>query len=201
MRLLLVCTGNLCRSPLAERLATAWAADALAGSPEAAEVSVVSAGLDAVEDRDMDPEAAAALTALGGDPAGFRSRALTAELAAEADLVLTMTRDQRRSVLEVNPRGLRRTFTLLEATDLLNRADLGGVFLSPVRTRAVDLALRLDAARADRTSGSGDDIADPIGRRPEVHTTTARTIEVALRPLADVLFTSVRTHLPALVPA
>ena len=63
----------MCRSPIAERLAAAWAREALAHSPEAADVHVASAGLAAVDGRPLDPASAEALTALGGDPAGFRS--------------------------------------------------------------------------------------------------------------------------------
>ena len=149
----------------------------------------------------MDAAAAAALDALDGEPTGFVSHVLTPGLAAGADLVLTMTRDHRRSVLELNPRGLRRTFTLLEAADLLDRGRCDGVKLAPVSTRAVDLALRLHGARAGRSRDGSDDITDPIGRRRDVHLRTAQTIAGAVRPLADVLFSSVRTQLPALTPA
>ena len=45
----------------------------------------------------------------------LRKAATLADAAATADLVLTMTREHRRAVLELDPRGLRRTFTLPEA--------------------------------------------------------------------------------------
>ena len=197
MRILFVCTGNVCRSPLAERLATTWARGKLAHSPEAEMVRIESAGLSAVAGRPMDPDAAAALVELGGDPAGFESREFTRELAEDADLVLTMTRDQRRAVLEATPRGLRRTFTLTEAADLLQRADLTGLPLLPLTARARELGRRLDAARAGRPTADSDDIADPIGQPAAVHQEVAGLVAAAVRPLADVLFTSVRIKLPA----
>lgn len=76
VRLLFVCTGNLCRSAVAERLTLARAARSLAGSPELARVEVVSAGVHAEDGARMDPLSARALQALGGDPAGFASRRL-----------------------------------------------------------------------------------------------------------------------------
>jgi protein-tyrosine phosphatase len=197
VRILFVCTGNVCRSPVAERLAVTWARKSLARSPEADAVQIDSAGLSAVAGRPMDPDTAAALVELGGDAAGFRSREFTAELAADADLVLTMTRDQRRTVLEANPRGLRRTFTLTEAAALMQRADVTGLSLLPLTARARELGRRLDAARAGRPTADSDDIPDPIGQQPAVHQEVAGLVAAALRPLADVLFTSVRVQLPA----
>jgi len=197
VRILLVCTGNVCRSAVAERLATTWAQESLAHSPEGDAVRIDSAGLSAVAGRPIDPHAAAALVALGGDPAGLRSREFTPELAADADLVLTMTRDQRRTVLESTPRGLRRTFTLTEAADLLQRADLTGLALLPLTARARELGHRLDAARSGRPTAHSDDITDPMGQRPAVHQEVAELVATALRPLADILFSSVRARLPA----
>ena len=55
----------------------------------------------------------------------------------------------------------------------------------------------MDASRAPRRSTELDDIADPFGRRASVHREVADTIAGALRPLADVLFASVRTRLAA----
>ena len=66
----------------------------------------------------MDPTAAMVLTQLGGDPDGFVARRLTPAIAADADLVLTMTAAHRDAVLTLAPRQMRRTFTLLEASGL-----------------------------------------------------------------------------------
>jgi hypothetical protein len=60
---------------------------------------------------------------------------------------------------------------------------------------------RLDAVRAYRSPADTDDIADPIGQRPAVHEEVAGTIAASLRPLAEVLFTSVRDQPVLRVPA
>jgi protein-tyrosine phosphatase len=189
VRLLFVCTGNLCRSPVAERLTQAWLGKILDG--QAAAVQVSSAGLDARDGEPMDPRSADALVRLGGDPSGFAARRFTAAMAEDADLVLTMTRQQRRSVLAATPRGLRRTFTLLEAADLIDRADLSGLERDhALRERARVLAGRLDAARAFRAASPADDIPDPIGRPERVHRTVAGIIADALKPLVTTLVPS-----------
>jgi protein-tyrosine phosphatase len=186
MHVLFVCTGNLCRSPIAERLATKWLQQE-DGRLRRTDVRVSSAGLRAAGGEPMDPRSAAALVGLGGDPSDFRSQRLTAELAADADLVLTMTRKHLRSFLVMAPRGLRRTFTLNEAAELLKSADLSELDRTPVDERARHLGLRLDAQRAWRPSSGSDDIEDPIGRRTSVHQQVAQTIATALGPLIDVL--------------
>lgn len=142
----------------------------------------------------MDPHSAEALLQLGGDPAGFRSQILDRELLADADLVLTMTRKQRDEALRLAPRGLRRTFTLTEAADLLQQVDVTGLRLLPLTQRARELGRRLDAARARRFTTDADDVADPISQRKAEHDAVASTIATALRPLAEVLFLSVRSH-------
>ena len=201
MQVLFVCTGNLCRSPVAERLAAAWAREALGDSPELAQVELLSAGVAAEVGQPITASSARVLRQLGGDPEGFGSRPLTAELADSADLVLTMTREHRRDVLKLAPRGLRRTFTLTEAADLVTRADLRGLRTMPLTPRARELGRRLDAVRAYRSPAASDDITDPIRQRPAVHEEAARTIAAALRPLADILFTSVRDQPALRVPA
>ena len=191
MHILFVCTGNLCRSPVAERLARTWASRSLRNSPEHPDIQISSAGLEARSGMEMDPRSAKALVDLGGDPAGFHSRTFVRSMAERADLVFTMTRRQRRDVLEMTPRGLRRTFTVAEAAALLDRADLSGFDVLPLAERARELGMRLDAARSRRATRATDDIFDPIGRAPAVHRDVAATIAGALRPLADILFISV----------
>lgn len=188
MRLLFVCTGNICRSPLAERLAVAWADQKLGAA--AANVRIASAGTEALDGRSMDKRSAAALESLGGDPAGFRARTIVRDMAIHADLVLTMTRKQRRTVLADAPRALRHTFTLPEAADLLRTADLRGITDLPVHQRAGELAVRLNTARAYRMSLEADDVNDPIGHSSSVHKEVGTRIARKLRPLADVLFAS-----------
>jgi protein-tyrosine phosphatase len=190
MRVLFVCTGNICRSPLAERLLRAWAAQELAAA--AALVRADSAGTAATDGQPMDEYSAQALRELGGDPDGARARRLVPGATADADLVLTMTRRQRRSILHTDPRSLRRVFTLPEAAGLLALADPTGIDLVPLADRAAELAVRLDAARSHRPGGSEDDVRDPIGRSLEVHREVAARIAGTLRPLADVLFAPAR---------
>jgi protein-tyrosine phosphatase len=142
----------------------------------------------------MDAGSAAAVSRYGVHADGFRSRRFVPRMADEADLVLTMTRDQRRAVLGGTPRGLRRTFTLREAADLLLRADLVGLRELPPRNRARHLAARLDAARVVGHPAAHDDIVDPIGQEASVHRQVAEAIATALRPLVDAL-TGVRPGL------
>jgi protein-tyrosine phosphatase len=186
MRLLFVCTGNVCRSPLAAGLAAAWAAPTHGHSGTS--VQVLSAGVAAWAGEPMDPHSAAALERLGGHPATGGAVRFVPESAEAADLVLTMTRHQRRAVLEQTPGLLRRTFTLVEAADLLHGADLRGLEFLPAAQRARELGLRLDARRAYRPGTDADDVIDPIGHRAPVHDSVAETIAEALRPLAAVLF-------------
>lgn len=175
---LLVCTGNICRSALAERLGRAYLDDVLA--EKAAAIRLISAGTQAVVGSAMHPDTALVLRGLGGEPLGFRAQQLVASTAAEADLTLTMTRAHRRKVLELAPRALARTFTLREAADLLalvsDVADGGG---SPaVRARA--LVKEMAAVRGRRTGGESDDVRDPIGLPVEVHAETGEVIAGAL---------------------
>lgn len=77
MRILFVCTGNLFRSPIAERLAATWARESLVSSPGPTGVEMTSAGTAATDGRPMASASAQALERLGGTSEGFRSRALT----------------------------------------------------------------------------------------------------------------------------
>jgi protein-tyrosine phosphatase len=191
VRILFICTGNMCRSPLAERLTSAWAEHMLGA--EATAVHVRSVGTDAVEGREMDRRSARALAELGGSAAGFTSRTLGPGETEDADLVLTMTRRHRHNVLKEAPRALRRTFTLPEAAALLRLVDTTGLEGLPLDGRALGLASLLDGARRVRPASAQDDVSDPIGRPYRVHQDVAAHISESLVPLADVLFRLPRT--------
>lgn len=84
-RLLFVCTGNTCRSPMAEAIARS-----VAGRRGWSSVAVASAGTGAVAgDRASDGALVVTMEA-GQDLSGHRAQPLSAALVAEADLILTM---------------------------------------------------------------------------------------------------------------
>lgn len=76
------------------------------------------AGIRAVIGHPIQHEAAAVIERLGGDASDFAARQLTAKIANDADLVITMTKAHRDAVLELAPRRLRKTF-ILSAASLL----------------------------------------------------------------------------------
>ncbi len=92
---LFVCTGNTCRSPLAEGLCRKLLADRLACRPEELPEKgfiVQSAGLSAMMGGRAADEAVAVARQYGADLSSHVSQPLTAECLAHADFVLTMTR-------------------------------------------------------------------------------------------------------------
>ncbi|WP_167762176.1 hypothetical protein [Blastococcus sp. CT_GayMR20] len=188
MRVLFVCTGNMCRSPLAERILRARVTDTL-GPELAATVSVASAGLETRPDLPMDRHTAKILTRAGLDSEGFRTRTFDRTLAEESDLVLAMTCRHRTTALALAPRTMRRTFTLIEASDLVRQADLTGLDQVPLAHRGAELATRLQDCRARRPVNKLDDVPDPIGRSMRIHKDVARRVTAALQPIADALLT------------
>lgn len=167
MHVLFICTGNICRSPTAERLALAYAVER--GIPG---FSASSAGTRAVISRAMHDEAALVLEHLGGDATGFSARQLNARIASDADLVLTMTRRHRDDVLEVAPQKLARTFTLREASRLATE-------------RGASSISQLPLMRSELTADKDIDIADPIGQSAEVFSAVGRQIAALLPPVME----------------
>lgn len=103
--LLLVCVGNICRSPTAEILAR----HALQGRDG---VQVASAGLHALAGHAIDPMAAALLRERGHDPLIHRARQATASLLGDADLILVMERAHVAQIAREWPQVSGKTFLL-----------------------------------------------------------------------------------------
>ncbi|MDZ7852540.1 MAG: low molecular weight protein-tyrosine-phosphatase [Halomonas sp.] len=101
-RILVVCTGNICRSPVAEAM--------LRQALPAKELS--SAGLGALVGQGVEPTARELAEAEGLEVAGHSARQLTREMIAQADLVLVMSDGQRRAVGELAPEALGKTLPL-----------------------------------------------------------------------------------------
>jgi protein-tyrosine phosphatase len=112
--ILVVCTGNICRSPLAEQLLIAQL------SALGLNLLVRSAGTSAHAGATMPPQAAAVSRRYGGRPEHHHANSLTADLVADADLVLTATRDHSHAVVQLHPRAVRFTYTLAQFARLID---------------------------------------------------------------------------------
>lgn len=184
---LTVCLGNICRSPLVERLLHKRFEEAGLDSAYV----VGSAGLIAREGLAMQWDASNELTALGGDGRSFRSRPFAGPMALDAGLVLTATTDIRRRLLQKAPGALRRTFTVREFACLASTADLA-LLGSPA-----DLVA--DASRRRGTVvGQPLDVPDPMGESPEVHAASAKLSAEAVDRIAAALI-AVHPQLPGKV--
>lgn len=103
-RLLIVCVGNICRSPMAEAI--------LAHRLATRGVKVESAGIAALVGHPADPVAQALLRQRGLDLSAHRARQLTPELARGFDLVLVMEAGQQRAVEALEPTARGRVHRL-----------------------------------------------------------------------------------------
>jgi protein-tyrosine phosphatase len=191
-----VCMGNICRSPMAERLLAVAVGQAAKVEPDQADGLVHShsagtGGWHAGEQ--MHPSAARQVQARGGNPAAFTARRLRSDHLDAADLVLVATADQQLYVTALRPDAGPRTFVLGELGRLLRLVDLAA--LPPaeptpeaVYARGVALVAALDAARGGAAPLPSDDLDDPWGRGEKTFARVADEIEDVVRPLAAALF-------------
>lgn len=193
LTILTVCTGNICRSPLAEVL--------LRQRLEPLGVRVHSAGTHALDGHGM-PEEALELATLGGaDPAiaaAHRARYLVEPYITGADLVLTMAREHRSTVVKMVPGVLRRTFTLREFARLA----------STLSTDEVQDAARGDGALRDRFAAvlravgdqrgltparpEDDDVIDPYRRSRETYALSGAQLTPALTEVERIVRAALR---------
>lgn len=153
---LVLCTANICRSPVAEaHLRSQLGPDT--------DVTVSSAGLRA---RTGEPVWPAMAEAAGVPLAGSTARQVDPDLLRRADLVLTMTRAQRAAAVDLAPATVRRTFTLREFADLALLAswEPGPLAATSPGRRLAGLTAAAPRFRARRVAGVHDDIEDPYGR-------------------------------------
>ncbi|PXA69988.1 low molecular weight phosphatase family protein [Cryobacterium arcticum] len=199
--MLVVCTGNICRSPMAEQLLRARLVEL--GIP--AEVS--SAGSRAMVGDAMTPEAAAVSRRHGGGDGAHVAQQLTEQLVSSADLVLTASREHRSAVVGLHPRAARYSYTLNQFARLLepldNEADGADGSLtgndaqaaSPMRLRA--LVTEVAATRGfspPPAHPADDDIEDPYRRPAEVYDRVGDLVDNAVTTIADAFAAAIRRN-------
>ena len=194
-RVLLVCSGNVCRSPLAERVLRARLRAAL--GPAAAGFRITSAGTRAMVGEPMDARAAAVARSLGAEPDGFAARSVTAEDVAGADLVLAAAREHRAAAVRLHPAGHRYAFTVREFARLAAALPVvpGTDPVERARALVAAAAARRGLERPERPED--DDVADPHGGQDRVHRDVGSVLDAALA----VVVARLAGPLPPAVPA
>jgi len=182
--ILVVCTGNICRSPIAEGLLRA----ALIARFGDAAPGVSSAGTMGLEGLAATPEGVEAARELGSDTAGHRARRVTVPMANQADLLLCMATDHRETLAGSAPELADRAFTMKELVRLLETLPAPELHVDPAT-----LPSRVAAAEEARLAGAvpvsrDDDVADPLGQPFEAYRATAWELETWLERLVIGLY-------------
>lgn len=195
--ILLVCTGNVCRSPVAQLLLSSWlnaregpgSGEGL-GSGEAPGIVVASAGTRALAGHPLEPHAAALLPERIST-GGFRARQLTPHMVREADVVLCLDRQTRSETVGMLPSALKRVFALREFGRMLRLIERGPAAEASPQEGPAEHWRKLVAAapsvrpRAIASHEEDDDVSDPYGRSAHHYGEMMRQMEPALAAIWD----------------
>ena len=148
--ILVVCTGNVCRSPMAE----GFLRSALASRLGDAAPAVSSAGTAGWEGARAMDESILAAEERGVDIGTHLARVVSPAMVEDADLVLCMASDHREAIVRTWPGQRAKTFTITELVRLLEASPADG-----------SIPARVAAAAAARNGSAHDDgdIRDPLG--------------------------------------
>jgi len=176
---LFVCTANVNRSPMAAALLVHHLAEARIPA------LIASAGL-LEGGRPASSESVAVLKARGIDLSRHRSRRISPQLVAEADLILGMERRHVRAAVMLDADAATRSFAL---KDLIRRAlERGG--RRPDRPLSEWLDELDDGRSSERIAGDVrvDEVEDPLGRGPEAFESCASELDLLARGLRHLVW-------------
>ena len=167
--ILVVCSGNICRSPIAEGLLRR----AIERRDDIETPVLGSAGTIAMEGAPATREAVAAAAERGVDISRHVARRLTDPMIAGADLLVCMAAEHREEIEERVPDARDRSFTLKELTRLLEHdtapADIRGRIARAARAR--------DDGALTETDRFDQDVVDPLGMPLETYLVIADELD------------------------
>jgi protein-tyrosine-phosphatase len=157
-------------------------------------VEVKSAGVSAMNGQPMAGHAVDTLRNRGITVNGFQSSEVTAETVAWADLILTMTSQHKRHLLELYPTAVEKTFALMEFAGANDPGTLAVMTEREALTAELQLRMALGQPIRDEERNRlyelerqlpNVDIPDPIGGSRLLYDRTATEIEQAAAAVLD----------------
>ena len=182
--ILVVCTGNICRSPIAEGFLRELLQDRGIDG-----ILVESAGVSGLRGYPADPEAVRAAAEQGFDISRHRARRVNHKMIERADLLLAMTAEQRDAVIGQVPGSMSRAFTLKELVFLLEKGN-GESVEGTEGERLANAVARANSLRESEPALEllDEDISDPLGLGPDAFRATVWEIGQLLERFADKAF-------------
>jgi protein-tyrosine phosphatase len=188
--ILIVCTGNICRSPMAE----GFLRRSLEARFSASAPSVGSAGTWGSPGNPAMPEAVAAAAERGADIRSHGASTLDPDSILPASVILGMTQEHRDTSAQMVGGSGSRTFTLKELVRLLEGLEGAGgtVAEAPVEQLRARVAAA-DVLRAKGFVGNplDEDVVDPLGTPMETYRAVAWEIDSLCERLVDGLYGAV----------
>ncbi|WDH79486.1 low molecular weight phosphatase family protein [Microbacterium esteraromaticum] len=186
-RILTVCTGNICRSAIAEVV--------LRTSLRDLPVAIGSAGTGALVGHGMTPQAIDVAVRAGAaqkDAHDHRARYLVEPMLVQADLVLAMTREHRDVALQMTPGKRRQVLPVRELARLALAVDDERIRATAARAGSVpaDRVTAVVSMLADShliSPSEADDVIDPYRRSDAVYQQSADELLPALAQVERVM--------------
>jgi protein-tyrosine phosphatase len=181
--------GNICRSPMAERLLHLALCSRVGDRVDELYLSHGAGTGGWHVGEPMNPPAARQLTRRGGDSTGFKARKLDTAMIDASDLILCAASDQVDHVVRLRPDAAPRTFVLGEFGRILADLPLSALPVGDPYARGVALVAAADSARLDSAGHRAparrtDDLDDPWGQPDREFARVADQIERTVIPLA-----------------